>query len=87
MANKKAHSFHLLLFPKGIHFFFLQERLPFGLRLNVLKRFENFSSKCFKIFLNTNVSIGCAVVIFHSYKATESMHKYNFTELAATLAG
>ena len=44
------------------------------------------ASNVLKTFLNIIVSIGFAVVIFNSYK-TNRNHKYNFFELAATLAG
>ena len=43
-------------------------------------------SNVLKMFLNIIVSIGCAVVIFHSLK-TNRKHKIRFIELAATLAG
>ena len=60
----------------NIYAFFIQERLIFGLRLDVLlKYFEDISaSNVLEIFLN--IIVGCAGVIFHPYKPTGSTRTF-----------
>ena len=50
----------------------------FGLRLNVLKYLRVSASNVLEMFLNIIISIGCAVVVFHSYKPIRSTNTLFF---------
>ena len=67
----------------GLHVhYFLQERLIFGQKLNVLNNLRILAPNVLKTFINILVSIGCPVVIFHSHKPTGS--KNTLYQLAGT---
>ena len=76
MGNKQVCRYRDRCLQRQLNSFLL-EHLIFELRLNVLKLRISVSN-VLKMFLNIIVSIGSAVVIFHSYKPSQTNQKHQY---------
>ena len=70
----KFYTNEISLLLHAIFFFYIRTTKFWAEAGCSYKYFEDFASNVFKMSLTIEVSIGCAVVIFHSHKPTGSIN-------------